>query len=785
MPNAEPSPRDSTPAASPADALETLRRWERSVQSAWGRSVGLRLAGFALLGLLILAYLRWFMFTPLPGLPENIRTGRPTERVVWMERAIVLDDLVKEWFGKPAEFAVVDRLLPLGVALAIWAVAGAVGWLGLRALRLTKELTLLEQAVFALGAGMNLVSLYTLLVGLAGLLAERWIYVAPGAIALLAAGFLAWRERAAGGFPGERLPTPKLADDGDAVLARWLPWAAVPFAAVVVLGGLLPPIDFDVREYHLQVPKEWFQAGRVSFLPHNVYGNMPLGAEMPTAAAMAVLGDWWLGALAGKTVIALWALVGAAAVYAAGVRFFDRRVASVAMVVYLSTPWIMFPSMNGLVEGALAAYFMLAGFAAALWRVRAVADGQLHGRLLALGGFLAGSAVACKYPAVLFGVLPLLLVVFSVRKGADLRPPAILLAAVAMACGPWLVKNWVLTGNPVYPLLYDVFGGATRDQGLNEQWVRAHRNFDRSAPALLLSLWRVVGASEWLSPLLVPLALLAGLSARWRLAALALGAYVAFFFVEWWFMTHRIDRFLVPALPALALMAGIGAVWTRAVPWQWMLRGLLFVGLGANFITVTCPLGADNRYFVSYATLRYDPERTDSWHQWLKENVPAGKQALLVGDAQPFDLELPAIYSTTFDVSPLETWLKAAETPDEVWQSLTDAGISHIYVRWDEIKRYQSPGNYGFSNLISPSVFKGLIDYGVLDNPIFIPKDATRMVYPVPPVKPKVDDSGAPADGVNVPAASQTSPTTAAPVVAPATSAPAAGKADGSPALNP
>ena len=42
---------------------------------------------------------------------------------------------------------------------------------------------------------------------------------------------------------------------------------------------MLPPVDFDVREYHLQAPKEFFQPGRISFLPHNVYANMPLGAE--------------------------------------------------------------------------------------------------------------------------------------------------------------------------------------------------------------------------------------------------------------------------------------------------------------------------------------------------------------------------------------------------------------------------------------------------------------------------------------------------------------------------
>ena len=60
----------------------------------------------------------------------------------------------------------------------------------------------------------------------------------------------------------------------------------VPPVAFVLLAAVLPPADFDVREYHLQVPKEWLQAGRIEFLPHNVYGNMPLGAEMQALLAM-------------------------------------------------------------------------------------------------------------------------------------------------------------------------------------------------------------------------------------------------------------------------------------------------------------------------------------------------------------------------------------------------------------------------------------------------------------------------------------------------------------------
>jgi len=766
MSDAEPLPGGPTTSPGPAnDGLEQLRKFEAAIEKRWQDSLGLRIGFFVVLLLALLAYLRWFMFTPLPGLPANPMTGRATQRIDWLQIVIVPEDYVLAWFGRPVQFAIVERLLPLGMSLTIWAVAGALGWLALRALRLCSTLTWLEQTVFALGVGMNVVSLYTLLVGLAGLLSYAWVYVVPGAFVLVAAALLVVRDRSHGGFPRAAVAAPDEADRADPVLARWLPWAAAPFVVVMVFGGLLPPIDFDVCEYHLQVPKEWYQAGKVSFLPHNIYGNMPLGAEMPTVSAMAVLGDWWLGALAGKSLISLWSLVGAAAVYATAARFFDRRAAAVAMVAYISTPWILFPSMNGLVEGALAAYFVLAGFAIALWRERALATDQLHWPLLLLGGFLAGSAVACKYPAVLFGVLPLVLVVFSVRKGRDLRPPALLIVGIALACGPWLAKNWVLAANPVYPLLYDVFGGKARNEQLNMQWTRAHRNFDRSISAVLTSLRLVLGESQWLSPLLVPLALLSALTKRWRLAALALAAYVVYFFVEWWLMTHRIERFLVPVLPALALMAGIGAVWTRLSPWQWMLRALLIVGLAANFITITCGLGADNRFFASYETLRRDPERTDSWHVWLDENVPPGKKVILVGDAQPFDLEVPSIYSTTFDVSPFELWVYG-KTPEAVNKKFAEEGISHVYVRWDEIRRYQSPGNYGFSIAIAPSLFQDMIDAGILGEPIYRQDDVTRQVFPVKPwtpgaaVGPKLGEktTAAPAEATTAAPAEAASP---------------------------
>ena len=37
-----------------------------------------------------------------------------------------------------------------------------------------------------------------------------------------------------------------------------------PFVVVMILGSMLPSIDFDVLEYHLQGPKEYYQAGHIA-----------------------------------------------------------------------------------------------------------------------------------------------------------------------------------------------------------------------------------------------------------------------------------------------------------------------------------------------------------------------------------------------------------------------------------------------------------------------------------------------------------------------------------------
>ena len=73
-----------------------------------------------------------------------------------------------------------------------------------------------------------------------------------------------------------------------------------------------------------------------------------------------------------------------------------------AALLFVSTPWIVQVSTTGFVEGASALYLLMTLYAFLLWKT----SPDRSPILLALCGYMAGSSVSCKYPGVLFVVLP-------------------------------------------------------------------------------------------------------------------------------------------------------------------------------------------------------------------------------------------------------------------------------------------------------------------------------------------------------------------------------------------
>lgn len=684
----------------------------------------------------LLIYEQWFFAQPLN---ELTRDGvAPARSAFFLFLLTAASDVwADRWFGAGGAVLFDRTAIALAAAL-ILAVGWAAGRIALRLTGIDRHLTRLEHFVFATGVGLNLLSLGTLGLGLAGAVRSLPSVLVAGVAIVGASAWLAWRDRQA----GRALQPLNPLRPSDRRSAWWLV-LAIPFVLVTLLGGMLPASDFDVREYHLQAPKEFFLTGRIEFLPHNVYANMPLGTEMHSLLGMILLGDWWSGALVGKTVQACFAPLTALGLLAAGRRWYSTRTGVLAAIIYVSTPWIVHVSTAGLVEGAAAFYAFAAVYAWMLWRdEQAAAPAENSAGHLLLTGFLAGSAVATKYPAALFVVVPLLVLVLWRGRPRRVRWATLFLLAVLAGCGPWLAKNAWFTGNPTYPLLYNVFGGSGWTPQQNARWQAAHRppNFEifgdgtakgsHGTRNLADSLAEVVVRSPWLNFVTWPLAIVALLTGARRRNVALLWCYLLFVLTAWWLFTHRIDRFWVPALPIASLLAGIGATVFARRSWYGVVAVALLLALSYDFAVVATNTGpgSSNRFFVPLAELRRDPERVTPWQQWLNQHTPTGKQVLSEGDAQVFDLEVPVIYHTAFDESPLMLRI-AGKTPAERRAALGD--LAYVYVNWGEIARYRSPGNYGYTEQVQPAVLEELVRQGILGPPLEEFQSSGVEIYPV------------------------------------------------------
>lgn len=714
----------------------------------------------------VIIYLLFFLFVELPGLPDDPRTGQPVRRVQILSVALLPETIVRNWANGRTAF--LDRLPILIVCSVIVGLAFLIGrpiliWGGL-----CRQFDRLETVVIGTGLGLAMISTYSLCVGLLGFLQYRSAYLIPAGTVLIAFALrCATRIKIRSGKKAE-----SKGEHGN-LQYRFFALAFIAICAVYVLGGILPPVEFDVREYHLQVPKEWYLNGRITFLSHNVYGNMPLGAEVLALPAMAVLGDWWQGALAGKLLISLFAPLGALTVFAAGRRIISSFAGNVAALLYLTMPWVSMVSLNGLVEGVWACYLIQACYPLLVyWQDRCSSNTSTF-KLAGVSGLLAGASAACKYPAVPFVVCPLLLAwiwlipkrgsgnlgasvqdeatsnsartVKSHAPGnglnnatiASVKNPALSLSrlrdalcyaavakasrafiiffvSVAILSGIWYAKNAAFTGNPVHPLLTSVFGSGDRPSALIQRWKTAHQPPNYNIWDFGRRMESLALRSEWHSPGLVPLAVIGGFSCWWNRFVRAFLCYVIFFVVGWWLLTHRIERFLVPILPVVTVIAGCGADWISRNSTRGLVTALLVFTTLHWFVFVTSGLAADSRYFVALDALKQDADRVDPWHEYLNREVPPGTRVLMVGDARAFDLEVGVLYNTVFDESIAERLLKG-KSPEETRRILADNRISYIYVHWGEIARYRSPGNYGFTDFVKPEVFERLAKMGVLE----------------------------------------------------------------------
>jgi hypothetical protein len=387
----------------------------------------------------------------------------------------------------PHRLTLLDDVFALGVYGLVGLVGLVLGQRALRPFRL-EGFSRWERGALAMGLGWGILSLGVLGLGLAHLL-----YSGVLLLGLLVALAVCWREAwrvwslLTSGAPYRRLRA--LVPQG---------WFLRLLAALVVIELALlgtqmltlpyAPRGFDVYQYHWAVPQLFLLHHAIYALPGWAHANFPLNSEMLNTLALA-----WDAPVAATMIQASFGALAVALL----VGYLARRFGALAAWVGLSLGLC-----NNLLAGVLissyaepaAAYYAVASLVVVLaWLDREGRSGGIALPLLA--GLYAGLGLGVKYTEgqVLLGIVFLLVIVHIFRLSGLRRQGAALIlmlkrfmlalaafgSTTLLALLPWLLKDWVLLGNPIYPFLW---GGQQWDAARTEVGVVTFSHFGPHGP---------------------------------------------------------------------------------------------------------------------------------------------------------------------------------------------------------------------------------------------------------------------------------------------------------------
>jgi len=457
-----------------------------------------------------------------------------------------------------------------------------------------------ERWLFGQALGLGVLSLLTLGLGALGLYRPMVAWLVLGAGVILTLPDLGRRQ------PWRTLAIPR----GIRLTIDRLVLLGLALVVLLALGftlfanALVPPVSYDAVAYHLAIPKLYVAAGRLVYIPFIVYSNWPLGNEMLFVLSL-LLGSEFLPQLL------TWSF---AILIAVGLVTFGRRWLSpwsgpIAAAIFFSLPMLLRLAGTGLIEVPLAGYSFLAFYA--LWRWHETGTGRWLVISALLSGCAAGSKLNGAGVAIVLGAMAFLLESVARRPGRGLRAFTGYGAVSFMVAFPWYLKSWLMTGNPLWPFLYPLFGGRDWD-ALGVEYLLGYIRTTNLAPTVwnwLSGFWRLTTdglqfGSFLLGPYLlglVPLVVLEAVLERNRrlllgtMALFSLGLYSI-----WFLLTHQ-TRFLMPAIPVLSLLAAEGVAWVcgRVRP-GWIGR-LLQVALLAWLLAGAWFADADRRHEWSLA----------------------------------------------------------------------------------------------------------------------------------------------------------------------------------------
>lgn len=332
-----------------------------------------------------------------------------------------------------------------------------------------------------------------------------------------------------------------------------IPWAIALVLSIGIIGSYAPPSDHDTLRYQLYLPDSNLVLGQITTqFGRSIYEFLPPLGSMYTHMAYA------LGGAVGASLLNIcWQVV--AAVAAATITF---RLSRRLDIAWLAALFLLSQRVSINLASAVSMEFILAAYAGAAF-ITTIA--LLHKPNISMGltlGLIVGGLLNVKHHGLVYAACLYAPLFFMVARRKINWSPVFVSGTVAFATLlPWLGRNWIQTGNPVFPTFNHLF--SPNNAHLYDEVLALNRigtdfwSFIQLPWTLFVNQNQFDGLQFGLPILLlfIPFAFL-DKSRHHLLFMLA----IIFTYLSIWFsiMPHLI-RFLAPLFPILCAFAALGA----------------------------------------------------------------------------------------------------------------------------------------------------------------------------------------------------------------------------------
>jgi hypothetical protein len=352
--------------------------------------------------------------------------------------------------------------------------------------------------------------------------------------------------------------------------------AIMVFFCTELFLNFTPPISRDALIHHLAVPKLWLNHGGFYEIPWAEYSYYPMYINLSYLVCLYFKND-----IAPKFIHLAFGLGTGWLIYLYLKQKFDRNWALLGMAIFITTPVVIWLSTSAYIDLGMTFFTTMSVLTFVKWRDSEYS--QL--KWLFISSFCMGMAIGSKYNALIaWSIINLILILSYVRDtnkqiGA-LQYGVMFFVITALVASPWYLKNYLMTGNPFYPLFNSFF------QSLHHRPVQdiIHNQLVEKTSRISFFKMREVmyGESFWetllipirmffqgrdnsyqyfqgaLNPILIVFSPFILLNKRYVKDKLLFVLFPVFFVIMAYFLTAKQVRYILPVLPFLAILAIMG-----------------------------------------------------------------------------------------------------------------------------------------------------------------------------------------------------------------------------------